>query len=179
MIATTAGSRAACVQELDDDVEALIGMMDDDVLLPDRGKAIAAEIADALGKARDVRGEDEIGALVGDDQLGGVVEAENALGREHIGRRGVEMLAQKAPQIGRHPRIDREVDDMAAPAPLQRGLEQADEVFGLLLDLDLAVAQHPKDALRDDREAGKQMVEKQRDHLLDRQKADAACPAGG
>ena len=42
-------------QELHDDVEALIGMVDDDVLLPDRGKAIAAEIADALGKARDCR----------------------------------------------------------------------------------------------------------------------------
>ena len=43
-------------QELDDDVEALVGVMDDDVLLPDRGEAIAAEIADALGKARRRRG---------------------------------------------------------------------------------------------------------------------------
>ena len=68
---------------------------------------------------------------------------------------------------------------MAAPAPLQRGFEQADEVFGLLLDLDLAVAQHAEDALRDDREAGEQMVEEQRDHLLDRQEADARRRAGG
>ena len=45
-------------QELDDDVEALVRVVDDDVLLPDRGKAIAAEIADALGKARVVGGED-------------------------------------------------------------------------------------------------------------------------
>ncbi len=62
---------------------------------------------------------------------------------------------------------------------LSARLEQADEVFGLFLELDLAVAQHAEDALRDDREAGKQMIEKQRDHLLDRQKADGACPAGG
>ena len=55
-------------EELNDDVEALVGMMDDDVLLPDRRKAIAAEIADALGKARVVGREDEIGPLV-DDQL--------------------------------------------------------------------------------------------------------------
>src|SRR5712691_1358135 len=105
-------------EELDDDVEALIGMMDDDVLLPDRGEAIAAVIADALGKARIVRREDEIGALVG-DQLRGVVETEYARRREHIGRGGVEVLAQKAPQIRGHPCIDREVDDMAAAAPLQ------------------------------------------------------------
>src|SRR6266567_3622044 len=96
-------------------------MMDDDVLLPDRGKAIAAVIADALGKTRVVGGEDEIGALVG-DQLCGIVEAEDALRREHIGRGGVEVLAQKAPQIGRHPRVDTEMDDMAAPAPLERAL---------------------------------------------------------
>ena len=41
-------------QELDDDVEALIRVMDDDVLLPDRREAVAAEIADALRKARHV-----------------------------------------------------------------------------------------------------------------------------
>ena len=55
------------------------------------------------------------------------------------------MLAEEPAQIGRHPGIDREMDDMAAPPPLQRGLEQADEVFRLLLDLDLAVAQHAED----------------------------------
>ena len=42
--------------ELDDDVKTLVGMMDDDVLLPNCGEAIAAEVADALGKSRDCRG---------------------------------------------------------------------------------------------------------------------------
>ena len=67
------------------------------------------------------------------------------------------------------------MDDVAAPPPLQRGLEQADEVFRLLLDLDLAVAQHAEDALRDDREAGEQPIEEQRDHLLDRQEPNAGA----
>ena len=48
-------------------------MVDDDVLLPDRRKAIPAEIPNSFGKARIIRREDEIGALV-DDQLLGVVE---------------------------------------------------------------------------------------------------------
>ena len=90
-------------------------------------------------------------------------------------RRGIELFHQEPAQIGRHRRIDREMDGMAAPASLQRGLEQPDQILGLLLDLDLAVAQQPEDALRDDRETREQMIEEQRDHLLDRQKADAAA----
>ena len=39
-------------EELHDDVEALVGVVDDDVLGADRGEAIAAEVADALGEAR-------------------------------------------------------------------------------------------------------------------------------
>ena len=62
---------------------------------------------------------------------------------------------------------------MAAPPPLERGLVEPDEILGLLLDLDLTVAQHPEDALRRHRETGEQMVEKQRDHLLDRAEPDA------
>ena len=94
-------------------------------------------------------------------------------------RGGVELFHQKAAQLGRHRRVDREQDDVAAAAPLERGFVMANEIFGLFLDLDLAVAQHAEHALCDDREAGKQMVEEQRDHLLDRQKANPAPRAGG
>ena len=62
---------------------------------------------------------------------------------------------------------------MAAPAALQGRLVEADEVFRLLLDLDLAVAQHAEDALRHHRETGEKMVQEEADHLLDRQEADA------
>src|SRR5947207_3507076 len=163
---------ARCLaQELDDDVEALIGVMDNDVLLTDRREAIAAEIADALGKARVIGGEDEIRTLVG-DQLSGVVQSEDALIGEYVAWRRIELLAQETPQIGRHPSIDPEVDDMTAAATFQRGFEQSDKVLGLFLDLDLAVAQHAEDALCDDGESRKQMIEKQRDHLLDRQESN-------
>ena len=67
--------------ELDDDVEALERVVDDDVLLPDRGEAVAAEIADPLGKARVVRREEEIGTLV-DDELLHVDEAEEPVEAE-------------------------------------------------------------------------------------------------
>src|ERR1700730_12790994 len=148
--------------------------MDDDVLLANRGEAIAAEIANPLREARDVRGKQQIGALIG-DQLGGVVEPEYALGGEDVGRCGVELLTEEAPQLRRHPGIDPEMDDMAAPPPLQRGLEQANQILRLFLDLDLAVAQYPEDALGDHRKGREQVIEKQRDNLLDRQKGDGGA----
>src|SRR5664279_273788 len=43
------------VQELDHDIERFIRVVDDEILLFDREKAIAAIVADALGKARIVR----------------------------------------------------------------------------------------------------------------------------
>ena len=59
-MATTLGSRDRLAQELHHHVERLVGMVDDDVLLADGGEAIAAELADALGKADVERLEDQI-----------------------------------------------------------------------------------------------------------------------
>ena len=42
-------------------------MVDDDVLVPDRGEAVAAKIADALGKAGGEGREEQIGPLVQDE----------------------------------------------------------------------------------------------------------------
>ena len=56
-------------QELHHHVEALVGMVDDDVLVADRREAVAA-VADTLREARVVGGEDEVGALLHDELLG-------------------------------------------------------------------------------------------------------------
>src|SRR3984893_6759422 len=157
--------------ELDDDIKAFIGMMDDDVLLPNRRKAIAAEVPNAFGKARVIGGKDEIGALV-DDQFLGIVETENSIGRENVRRNGVELFHQEASEIGGHRRIDSKMDRVAAPTSFECRLVKTDEILGLLLDLDLAVAQQSEDALRDDRETRKQVIQEQRDHLFDRQEPD-------
>src|SRR5580704_11187509 len=147
-------------------------MVDNDVLLSNRRKAIPAEISDAFGKARIIGREDEVGPLV-DDQLLSVIEAENAIGRKHVRRRRIEFFHQEAPQVGRHCRIDPEEDGMTAPPSFQRRLEETDQILGFLFDLDLTVAQQPKDALRHDGKTREQMIEKKRDHLLDRQKPDS------
>src|SRR5271166_3931305 len=149
-------------------------MVDDDVLLPDRRKAIPTEIPDAFGKPRVVGGEDEIRTLV-DDQLLGVIETEDAICREYVRRRRIELFHQEATQVGRHRRIDREMDGMTAAPSLQCRLVKTDQILGLLLDLDLAIAQQPENALRNDGKTREQMIEEKRDHRLDRQKPDVAA----
>ena len=51
------------LQEIHHHVERFEGMVDDEILLPDRGEAIAAVIAHALGIARRVRHEFEVGPV--------------------------------------------------------------------------------------------------------------------
>ena len=59
------------LQELHHHVEGFVGVMDDEVLLPDRGEAVAAMIADALGKARIIGHELEVGPVDRDELLAG------------------------------------------------------------------------------------------------------------
>ncbi len=145
--------------------------MDDNVLLPDRRKAIAAEIADALREAGIVGHEFEVGPLV-DDEPAEIRQTEEAIQLERIVGRGIHPLGQELAQVERHRRFDAEMDDMAAPASLQRGFEQPDQILGLFLDLDVAVAQHAEGALPDHLEAGEQPVEEHADRLLHRHHAD-------
>ncbi len=51
-MAMTLRIRHRLTQELHHHVEALVGVVDDDVLLADGGEAIAVEFADALREAR-------------------------------------------------------------------------------------------------------------------------------
>ena len=115
-------------------------MVNDDVLLPNGGKAIPIEISNALRKASVIGGEDEIGSLV-DNQLLGVVETQDPVAGEDIRRGGIEPFHQETAQIRRHGGIDGEMDHVAAPAPFECRFVEADQILGLLFDFDLAVAQ--------------------------------------
>ena len=68
----------------------------------------------------------------------------------------VELLHHEALQPRGHLPVDLEPDDVAAAPALQRGLVERHEVLGLLLHLDVAVAQHAKGALAARDEARKQ-----------------------
>src|SRR5262249_32777855 len=140
-------------------------------LLSNGGEAIPVEISNSLRKASVIGGESEVGSLV-DNQLLGVVKAQDPVAGEDIRRGGIEPFHQETAQIRWHGGIDSEIDNVATPAPLECRFVETDQILGLLFDFDLAVAQYAKDALGNHRETREQVVKEQANHLLNRQKTD-------
>ena len=159
------------MEKLHDDVEALIRMVDDDVLGADRREAVAAEIADALGKADSVRREHEVGALVHDQPLR-FDQPDQSLADEDVIRRDGQPAAQKLAQVGRHAPVDGQPDHAATAPALQCALEGPHEIFGFLVDLHPAVTQNTEQAIAHQREGlGKQPVDEQQRNLLQQDEA--------
>ena len=147
-------------------------MVDDDVLLPDGGEAIAAMVADALGKARDEGLELEIGPLVENELLGIGIADQAAAGHDDIVR-NIELVGDELAQRFRTGGINLHADHRAAAAALERAFEQADQVFGLFLDFDVAVADDAEQALPEHIVAGKHARNEQAKHLLERDEPGA------
>ena len=103
-------------------------------------------LAHPLGEARDVGLELEIGP-VDADQLRQVVDAEHARHDVHLVVGDRERPLHQEAQRFRHAVLDLEPDHRAAPALLQRPLEEADEVLRLFLDFDVRVADEAERAL--------------------------------
>src|SRR6185295_8170729 len=127
-------------------VEGFVGVVHHDLLLADGREAVAVELADALGKADFERLESEIGALR-NNELSGAGQSQHARLAEHPLVAKIEFLHHEALQAGGHLAVDLEPDDIAAPPALQSRLILRHEIFGFLLDLDVAVTQHTKRTL--------------------------------
>ena len=84
----------------------------------------------------------------------------------------VELLHDEALQARGHQAVDLEADDVAAPAALERRLVGGDEVLGLLLHLDVTVAQDAEGAVAAREEAREQPRQVHADHRLDADEAD-------
>ena len=142
-------------------------MMDDQILLADRREDIAAMIAHALGMARHVGHEFQIGP-VEPRQLRQFVHRQHAVDQEHlVVGHGQRALHERA-QLLRHRRLDFEADHRSATAALQRRLEHAHKIFRLFLDFEFRVADDAERALPLHRVAGKQPADEQARGLLQR-----------
>ena len=151
--------------------------MDDEILLPDGGEAIAAMVADALGIARRIRHEFEVGPIeVG--KLRHFVERQHAVDLEHafVGR--AERALHESLQFRRHQRFDVEPDDDAAAAALECGFEQPHQIFGFFEDFHFQVADDAEGAHPFDRIAGKQLADEQAGGALDRDQPHLAAVGG-
>ena len=172
------GVARGLLQELHHHVEGFVRVVDDQVLLPDGGEAIAAMVADAFGKARIIGHEFEVGP-VQPDELGQFVERQHAVDQEDFVVADRQRPLHEAAQLRRHGGVDLEPDHRAAAAPLERGLEQAHQVFGLFLDFDFGVADDAEGALPLDGIAGKQAADEQRGRLLQGDRAGPLVAAAG
>ena len=140
------------VEELHDDVERFVRMMDDEILLPDRGEAIAAVLAHPFGEARVIGREFEL-RTIDRDELRQFVERQHAFDQHHARRHDVDVAGDEGAQRLGHARLDLQADDDAAPSALQRAFVKTDEILGLFLDLDVAVADDAKPAATEHRDS--------------------------
>ena len=92
------------IEELHHHVERFVRVMDDQVLLADRREAVAALIADALGEARIVRHEFQVGP-VDRDELRQLVQRQHAVDQEHLVVGDAERALHERAQLGRHRRL--------------------------------------------------------------------------
>jgi len=129
--------------ELHHHVERLVGMMDDDVLLPDGGKAVSAMVTDTLRKARVVRRKFQLRTFI-EDQLRRVGISHHAIATHHAGIVGTKLARHEMTQLFRAFAIDFKPHHRSPAAAFQGAFEIAHQVFGLFLDFDVAVAQHPE-----------------------------------
>ena len=144
--------------------------MGDELALADGREAIAVGIADPLGGAGGERGEEKVGAGL-EHELARIGEPEQALARDEVPRSDPDLVHQEGFEIVGDVPVHGEPDDVAAAPFPQQALELAHEVFGFLLDLDVAVAQHPAYARVLDAESGEQPVHEHADDLLHRNEA--------
>ena len=148
--------------------------MDDEILLPDRGEAIAAELLDPFRKSGVVGRKFEVGA-VDRHQLRQIVERQHAFDQHDARRDDVDVAGDERAQQFRHAGFDLEPDDRAAPAPLERALVQANEILRLFLDLDVAVANDAKGAFAQHLIARKQQTDESDDQPVQHHEARGAA----
>ncbi len=153
-------------QEIDHHLEAFVGVVDDDVFLADGGEAIAIVLANAFGIARAVGLELEVRAVLLDDR-GEPGEADQAVGLGHHRLIEPELVAQQFLGGEIESALQLQQDHRTATTALDGGAEIADEILRILLDLEVAVAQHAEHPVAADLEPGKQQVRVTEDDLLD------------
>ena len=155
------------MQKVHHHVEQLVGVMDDQILLPDGGKTIAAVIADSFGIARRIGYEFKIRAVEA-RELRHLVERQHPIDLEHDVVAGAERALHEALQFRRHIRFDVKPDHRSAAAAFERRLEQPHQILGFFENFQFRVADDTKRADAFHHIAGKQFVDEKAGRAFDR-----------
>ena len=130
-------------QERQHHVERFVRVVDDDVLLADRGEAIAIMLAHPLGKTRRIRLKLQFGQVDIDD-LGEVGDPQDAIGFADHRIVAAQFARDQAGKIGGNGAFGLEPDHPPAPPPLDRAAEVSNQILGFFFKLDVAVTNHPE-----------------------------------
>src|SRR5262249_50829566 len=153
------------------------GMVDDEVFLTNGCETVASMIADALGITRIVRHEFEI-RTIQTHELRQFVERQHTVNQENLVVGASKRPLYESAQLHRHGRFELEADDRSAPSALEEGFELAHQIFGLLLDLDLGIANDAEGALPLDHIAREKAGNEKADHLFERDHAGGGRSLG-
>ena len=104
-------------------------------------------------------------------------KADHPLDLDHFGILDVQLVHDLGLEVGRRARADLKPHHLAPAAALERGFEFAHQVFGLFLDLQIAVAQHAEQAGPRQFVARKQRPDMQAQQVFERQ--EPHLPLGG
>src|SRR5262249_35696955 len=168
------GVARGLLQKLHHDVKGLVRMVNYEIFLTDGRETISRVIADALGIAWIVGHEFEIGAIYS-HELRQFIKRQNAVDQENLVVSTRQGPLYESAQLHWHGGFNLEADDRSAPPALEHRLEFTHEIFGLLLDLNLGVANDAKSTLSFYRVAWEETADEKTNHLLERDHAGGSC----
>ena len=171
------GVGGGLLQEPDHHIKGFIGVMQQHILLGDGGEHVAIMVLHPFGHTRGKRRPQQIGAGV-QHQFGQIGNPDQPVHLDHFLLADGEFLHDQLFQRRRGPGRDFHPHHFAPAAAFQGGFKLADQILGLVLDLQIAIAQHPERAGAFDPVARKQPVQMQDQQFLQRQEPMAFTGQG-
>ena len=164
LIARTSGSSTACSTKRSTEVdERVVGVVDEDVALADRGEHVGRSSSSPCrrGWVTGVHGGSRSSVKPGSSAI---------CQRSLRSSRPAIVVDLRAPRraaprtscwrrAGLMPALDLDAHDLAEAAPAQLGLDRLEEVVGLVGDLEVGVARDAEDAVVEDLHAREERVE--------------------
>ena len=155
--------------------------MDQHVLLAHGREDVAAIVADPFRVPGLIAGEFQV-RMAGRNQVRHLRQPQHAGDQNDVAGGGVQLVGDEGAQVGGHAGLDLDPHHRAEAALLQRLLEFHDQIFGLLLDLDVRIADQAEHAAFQNFAAGEQMIDEDHQQAFQGHVAALAglrAPVGG
>ena len=152
-------------------------MVQKDVLLLDGGEHVAVIVLHPFRHAGREGGPEKIGAG-GNDEFFQVGNAQHAAQFDHLIVFDAQFFLDQRAQLFGGPGGKFQTDHLAPAAAFQRGFKFAHQIFGLVFNFKIAVAQDAEQAMATVGVAGEEHVEMEEEKFLKRQEAVFAVFAG-